>query len=136
MSRPAAYDVLSLGEVLLRLDPGVSSPLTPERVDRICEAFGNVVDAKSPFTYHHSLGVTEVAEVEMLALASLALEMDDKMLKTELVAVKPVVTEGAVGASVIVYVLLRPCAPLRAVLTELVLIAGTTEEVTVLDPEQ
>jgi putative nucleotidyltransferase with HDIG domain len=48
-------------EVLL-LDPGVSSPLTSERVDRICEAFGNVVDAKSPFTYHHSLGVTEVAE--------------------------------------------------------------------------
>ena len=46
---------------VLRLDPGVSSPLTPERVDRICEAFGNVVDAKSPFTYHHSLGVTEVA---------------------------------------------------------------------------
>lgn len=46
---------------VLRLDPGVSSPLTSERVDRICEAFGNVVDAKSPFTYHHSLGVTEVA---------------------------------------------------------------------------
>lgn len=46
---------------VLRLDPGTSSPLTPERVDCICEAFGNVVDAKSPFTYHHSLGVTEVA---------------------------------------------------------------------------
>ncbi len=46
---------------VLRQDPGTSSPLTPERVDQICEAFGSVVDAKSPFTYHHSLGVTEVA---------------------------------------------------------------------------
>ncbi len=54
-------DVESTRTEVLRLDPGVSSPLTPERVDRICEAFGNVVDAKSPFTYHHSLGVTEVA---------------------------------------------------------------------------
>ena len=54
-------DVESTRAEVLRLDPGVSSPLTPDRVDRICEAFGNVVDAKSPFTYHHSLGVTEVA---------------------------------------------------------------------------
>ncbi len=54
-------DVEATRAEVLRLDPGVSSPLTPERVDRICEAFGNVVDAKSPFTYHHSLGVTEVA---------------------------------------------------------------------------
>lgn len=46
---------------VVRGDPGVSSALTPDRVDRICEAFGNVVDAKSPFTYRHSLGVTEVA---------------------------------------------------------------------------
>ncbi len=54
-------DVEATRAEVLRLDPGVSSPLTPERVDRICEAFGNVVDAKSPFTYHHSIGVTEVA---------------------------------------------------------------------------
>lgn len=46
---------------VMRQDPGMSSPLTSDRVDRICEAFGNVVDAKSPFTYHHSIGVTEVA---------------------------------------------------------------------------
>ena len=47
---------------VMRQDPGPSSSaLTPERVDRICEAFGSAVDAKSPFTYHHSLGVTEVA---------------------------------------------------------------------------
>ena len=54
-------DVEATRAEVLRLDPGVSSSLTSERVDRICEAFGNVVDAKSPFTYNHSLGVTEVA---------------------------------------------------------------------------
>ncbi len=57
--RPA--DVEETRAEVLRGDPGISAPLTPDRVDRICEAFGNVVDAKSPFTYHHSLGVTEVA---------------------------------------------------------------------------
>ena len=46
---------------VLRQDPGFSSPLTPEHVDEICRAFGNVVDARSPFTYNHSLGVTDVA---------------------------------------------------------------------------
>ncbi|HLI78272.1 MAG TPA: HD domain-containing phosphohydrolase [Acidobacteriaceae bacterium] len=56
-----ARDVEATRAEVLRLDPGVSTPLTSDRVDRICEAFGNVVDAKSPFTYHHSLGVTEVA---------------------------------------------------------------------------
>ena len=54
-------DVEATRTEVLRLDPGVAPSLTPERMDRICEAFGNVVDAKSPFTYHHSLGVTEVA---------------------------------------------------------------------------
>ena len=54
-------DVEETRAEVMRQDPGFSSSLTPERVDRICEAFGNVVDAKSPFTYHHSLGVTEVA---------------------------------------------------------------------------
>jgi putative nucleotidyltransferase with HDIG domain len=46
---------------VLALDPGERSQLTPERVDRICEAFASVVDAKSPFTYRHSLGVADVA---------------------------------------------------------------------------
>jgi putative nucleotidyltransferase with HDIG domain len=54
-------DVEETRAEVLRQDPGFSTPLTPERVDRICEAFGNVVDAKSPFTFHHSVGVTEVA---------------------------------------------------------------------------
>lgn len=54
-------DVEATRAEVLRLDPDSLTPLTSGRVDRICEAFGNVVDAKSPFTYHHSLGVTEVA---------------------------------------------------------------------------
>ena len=56
-----ASDVEDTRAEVMRQDPGLSSPLTSDRVDRICEAFGSVVDAKSPFTYHHSLGVTEVA---------------------------------------------------------------------------
>jgi HD-GYP domain-containing protein (c-di-GMP phosphodiesterase class II) len=30
-------------------------------IDNICEAFADVVDAKSPFTFHHSLGVLDAA---------------------------------------------------------------------------
>ena len=33
----------------------------PTDVDRICEAFADVVDAKSPFTYRHSVGVADIA---------------------------------------------------------------------------
>ena len=54
---------------VLALDPGEQSQLSPDRVDRICEAFASVVDAKSPFTYRHSLGVAEVA-------VEIALEMN------------------------------------------------------------
>ena len=54
---------------VLALDPGERAKLTPERVDRICEAFASVVDAKSPFTYRHSLGVADVA-------VEIAFEMD------------------------------------------------------------
>ena len=56
-----ASDVEETRAEVLQQDPGVFTPLNPERVDSICEAFGNVVDAKSPFTYSHSLGVTEIA---------------------------------------------------------------------------
>ena len=66
-----ASDVEATRAEVMRQDPGVSSALTPERVDRICEAFGNLVDAKSPFTYRHSIGVTDVAVslAETLGLA-------------------------------------------------------------------
>lgn len=64
-------DVEATRAEVLSQDPGLSSPLTPERVDRICEAFANVVDAKSPFTFDHSVGVTEVA-VQLATELSLA----------------------------------------------------------------
>jgi putative nucleotidyltransferase with HDIG domain len=34
---------------------------TEESIDRICSAFAEVIDAKSPFTYRHSHGVAEAA---------------------------------------------------------------------------
>jgi len=48
-------------EAVLALDPGNRMALDSDHIDRICRAFASVVDAKSPFTYRHSLAVTEVA---------------------------------------------------------------------------
>jgi putative nucleotidyltransferase with HDIG domain len=36
-------------------------PASEGRIDSLCEAFAGIVDAKSPFTFQHSIGVTEVA---------------------------------------------------------------------------
>ena len=47
--------------VVLDLDPGHAAPVSAEYLDRLCAAFADVVDAKSPFTFRHSVGVTEVA---------------------------------------------------------------------------
>ena len=46
----------------LRLHPAESNGLTAFGIDTICEAFSDVVDAKSPFTYRHSIGVMNAAE--------------------------------------------------------------------------
>ena len=46
---------------VIALDPKASGGVGAEEIDRICEAFADVVDAKSPFTYHHSVGVAQVA---------------------------------------------------------------------------
>lgn len=35
---------------------------TEQQIDAICEAFADVVDAKSPFTFRHSMGVAEVSD--------------------------------------------------------------------------
>ncbi len=45
----------------VRLSPEISVNLQPDQIDAICEAFADVVDAKSPFTFRHSVGVAEVA---------------------------------------------------------------------------
>ena len=43
------------------LHPKKQSFLSELDIDNICEAFADVVDAKSPFTYRHSLGVRDAA---------------------------------------------------------------------------
>jgi len=45
----------------IEMEPGATRQISPNQVDRILEAFADVVDAKSPFTYRHSIGVTEAA---------------------------------------------------------------------------
>ncbi len=48
-------------QLVVALDSKASNGVGAEQIDRICEAFADVVDAKSPFTYRHSLGVARVA---------------------------------------------------------------------------
>ena len=43
------------------LDAGVDRQLPADRLDTICEAFSEVVDAKSHFTFRHSIGVATAA---------------------------------------------------------------------------
>jgi putative nucleotidyltransferase with HDIG domain len=47
--------------LVMHLEPEAAAGVEPETIDRICEAFADVVDAKSPFTYRHSVGVAEVS---------------------------------------------------------------------------
>ena len=47
--------------LVLDLEPTENGFVRQADIDRICEAFADVVDAKSPFTYRHSIGVAEVA---------------------------------------------------------------------------
>jgi putative nucleotidyltransferase with HDIG domain len=48
-------------EHVLRMEPGIALPASPERIDSICHAFAQVIDAKSPYTFHHSVGVAEAS---------------------------------------------------------------------------
>ncbi len=48
-------------QAVLDLEPGRRPKLTAHDVDNICEAFADVVDAKSPFTFRHSIGVKNAA---------------------------------------------------------------------------
>jgi putative nucleotidyltransferase with HDIG domain len=47
--------------LVLALEPAPAGRSVRTDMDRICEAFADVVDAKSPFTYRHSVGVAEAA---------------------------------------------------------------------------
>lgn len=46
---------------ILRLNPEKQIRLSALDIDAICETFADVVDAKSPFTYRHSVGVMDAA---------------------------------------------------------------------------
>jgi putative nucleotidyltransferase with HDIG domain len=46
---------------ILELNPERQTKLSALDIDAICETFADVVDAKSPFTYRHSVGVMDAA---------------------------------------------------------------------------
>lgn len=48
-------------ETVISMEPDGTAPLGADKIDRICEAFSDVVDAKSPFTMRHSRGVADAA---------------------------------------------------------------------------
>jgi len=50
----------SLRAAVLELAPSQVARISPSHIDLICEAFAEVVDAKSHFTFSHSVGVTDV----------------------------------------------------------------------------
>ena len=58
-------------EYALQMEPGVAVAASPQRIDDLCLAFAQVIDAKSPYTYNHSMGVARaaVAIAEGLALS-------------------------------------------------------------------
>jgi len=47
--------------LVLDLEPTQDGFVRQSDIDRICEAFADIVDAKSPFTYRHSIAVADVA---------------------------------------------------------------------------
>ena len=47
---------------VLELEPGTVRRIDAQQIDRLCEAFSDVVDAKSSFTYRHSVGVMAASE--------------------------------------------------------------------------
>ena len=49
-------------EAVLDLAPSHTEHMTGSGIDLVCEAFADVVDAKSPFTFRHSTGVSGVAK--------------------------------------------------------------------------
>ena len=62
---------------VLRMEPGAALPATPERIDSLCRAFAKVIDAKSPYTFNHSVGVSEasVRIAEAMGLAPATVQM-------------------------------------------------------------
>jgi putative nucleotidyltransferase with HDIG domain len=57
----ASDDAEAVRRLAIMLQPNANDGIGADEIDMICEAFADVVDAKSPFTYRHSMGVAEVA---------------------------------------------------------------------------
>lgn len=57
----SAVEVEDLQARVIELEPESGIALAAADIDSICEAFAEVVDAKSSFTYTHSIGVTHAA---------------------------------------------------------------------------
>jgi len=57
----SASDSESMRLAVLGLDPGRRTQLQAAEIDQVCEAFADVVDAKSHFTFSHSIGVADAA---------------------------------------------------------------------------
>lgn len=58
-------------DCVLRMEPGKAIPALPERVDSLCQAFAQVIDAKSPYIFNHPVGVAAAA-VEIAECLDLA----------------------------------------------------------------
>jgi putative nucleotidyltransferase with HDIG domain len=48
-------------EYAMQMEPGAATPASPARIDSLCQAFAQVIDTKSPYTYNHSVGVAKAA---------------------------------------------------------------------------
>ncbi|MGA3045759.1 MAG: HD domain-containing phosphohydrolase [Terracidiphilus sp.] len=60
-TQTAGDSARSVRASVLELAPPQTTRTSPSHIDLICEAFAEVVDAKSHFTFSHSIGVTDVA---------------------------------------------------------------------------
>jgi putative nucleotidyltransferase with HDIG domain len=72
------YPVDETRAAVVGMVPGDATALEGAQIDLICSAFADVVDAKSPFTFRHSMGVAEIAE-------AMAVEMRLPQPRVELV---------------------------------------------------
>lgn len=67
-NRSVAETEQSTRAAVIDLSPNLTGQISAARIDLICEGFADVVDAKSPFTFEHSLGVTEAAGMIGMAM--------------------------------------------------------------------
>jgi putative nucleotidyltransferase with HDIG domain len=48
-------------QYVLEMEPGAAIPATSQHIDNLCDAFAEIIDTKSPYTYNHSLGVAQAS---------------------------------------------------------------------------